>query len=157
MPVQKGRAETESQVKSFWEECLFEREAGTTGSRRGNLVWFGLLFSQWVLRCKVGWELSLEDISHGISASSLYYELDYQIKYLGYTGYNDIFMEGDITDGFSSRFNSHSTVQWSYGTICQDRELSHTYILYGFVKCVNYKYFYLTKAKLLNIYRWSYF
>lgn len=56
-----------------------------------------------MLHSRAGWELSLENINHGISAFSLHYELDYQIRYLGYTGYNDVFMKVDITDVLKSR------------------------------------------------------
>lgn len=57
-------------------------------------------FSPAVLHTGVGWELGLEDINHGISAFGLCYELEYQIRSLHYTGYNEIFMKVDITDGF---------------------------------------------------------
>lgn len=53
-----------------------------------------------MLHSRAGWDLSLEDTNCDISAFSLYYELDYQIRSLGNTGYNDAFMKVDITDDF---------------------------------------------------------
>lgn len=98
MPAHKGRVEGKKRHKwspSDKRACL-SRQKGQRAVEEGIM----LFFPQWVRHPRGGWELSLEDINHGISAFCLYYELDYQIRSLGYTGHNEILMKVDITDGF---------------------------------------------------------
>lgn len=98
MPAHKGRVEGKKRHKwspSDKSACL-SRQQGQWAVEEGIMFFF----PQWVRHPRAGWELSLEDINHGISAFCLYYELDYQIRSLGYTGHNEILMKVDITDVF---------------------------------------------------------
>lgn len=139
-----GQKERKLHLKSFLHKYLHEREVETNWQQKRELFFFPqrvLALQSWLIA---------QDINRGIFAFSLYYKLNYQMRSLCCTVYNDIFLEVGIADYFKSRYNL-PTVQCSYGITCHYKEFNFTFILHCFFSCVKYTYLYLDKSKLINI------
>lgn len=98
MPAQKGREGKQTVPNAVPPPRIpvWEWSRNHCQQKRNRLFFL----PQWVLHSRAGSELSLEDNNCDISAFILYYELDYQIRSLGNTGYNDMLMKVDVTDDF---------------------------------------------------------
>lgn len=151
VPVQKDGLER----KEVTPEVLFTQVSAWEGSRDKLAAEEGIIFFSPESAALQSW-LIAQDINRGIFAFSLYYKLNYQMRSLRCTVYNDIFLEVGIADYFKSRYNL-PTVQCSYGITCHYKEFNFTFILHYLFSCVKYTYLYLDKSKLINICGWSYF